>query len=802
MLSGNTGPPGMASPCTSGFMQYDPSAIHEEKPADLRASVLVVADRPANLLALRTLLGEMGLDLVEAPSTAAALRLLLDRDFAAILLDLEREGDGLETARHLRERERPRRTPLLFLAAPADNRMMEERAYSLGAVDYLVKPLVPLILRAKVAGFVELFHKAEQATRAELALRGSEQRFRQLAENINEVFWMSDPLKAQVLYVSPTYEQVWGRSCLSLYERPRSFLDAIHPDDRARVAEQSLARQARGEAADVEYRVVRPDASVRWVRDRSFPIKDPSGCVYRIVGIAEDVTDRRRAEDALRENEERLRTLSNNLPRGAIYQIVQGEDGQPHFTYISAGVERLFGVTPAEVRADATALYGLIHEEDFPRVRDAELAGLRALAPFDCEFRHRTRSGEILWVHCRSAPRRVPGGGIAWDGVLLDVTERKRAEEALREADRKKDEFLAMLAHELRNPLAPIRNAVEVLRLLGPDTPDLKQSREIIERQVEHLARLVDDLLDVSRITSGRINLHKERVDLAAVLARAVEASRPLLEARKHTLTVALPPQPVWVKGDATRLAQVVSNLLNNAAKYTENDGRVWLTVEQARAEAVVTVRDTGIGIPGDLLPHVFDLFTQGDRSLARSEGGLGIGLTLVKRLVEMHGGTATAASAGPGKGSAFAVRLPVLETGTVPPPAEAETPSRDRSGAARRVLVVDDSADAARSLALLLAAQGHAVRTAHDGLAALEAARAFQPEVVLLDIGLPRMDGYEVARRLRGQAGFERTLLVALTGYGQEEDRRRTREAGFDAHLVKPADLTILQRLLATSER
>jgi CheY-like chemotaxis protein len=324
----------------------------------------------------------------------------------------------------------------------------------------------------------------------------------------------------------------------------------------------------------------------------------------------------------------------------------------------------------------------------------------------------------------------------------------------------------------------------------------------MIDRQVGHLARLVDDLLDVSRITSGKIKLQKEAVELTTILARAVETSRPLIEARRQELTVTLPPEAIPIEADTTRLAQVISNLLNNAAKYTPEGGRIRLTVEKTAHEAVLRVSDSGMGIPADLLPQVFDLFTQGDRSLARSEGGLGIGLTLVKSLVEMHGGRVEARSEGAGKGSEFVVYLPILAPSpTAANNAEMEPLART-DGAPRRVLVVDDSADAAESLSMILQARGHQVRTAHDGPAALRAAADFRPEVVLLDIGLPRIDGYEVARRLRGEGGLKDALLVALTGYGQDEDRRRAEEAGFDEHLTKPANLTVLQDLLTSRVR
>jgi signal transduction histidine kinase/CheY-like chemotaxis protein len=390
-----------------------------------------------------------------------------------------------------------------------------------------------------------------------------------------------------------------------------------------------------------------------------------------------------------------------------------------------------------------------------------------------------------------------------------EVARRQRLEQELQqravelgEADRRKDEFLAMLAHELRNPLAPIRNAVEVMKVLAPADAHLRQAREMIERQVKHLARLVDDLLDVSRFTTGKIKLHRAAVELATVIARAVETSRPLIDARGHKLEIALPLEPIRVEADTTRLAQVVGNLLNNAAKYTEKGGHIRLTVEPERSGAVVRVRDNGMGIAADLLPQVFDLFTQGDRSLARSEGGLGIGLTLVKSLVEMHGGRVEAHSAGANRGSEFVVWLPTVAASSALSAVGGESdlvkPQFSRS---RRVLVVDDNADAAESLAMLLKAEGHEVSTAHDGLAALEAAEATRPEAVLLDIGLPRMDGYEVARRLREQGWLPRALLVAVTGYGQEEDRRRVAEAGFDAYLVKPADPAAVQKLLAGLE-
>jgi two-component system CheB/CheR fusion protein len=408
----------------------------------------------------------------------------------------------------------------------------------------------------------------------------------------------------------------------------------------------------------------------------------------------------------------------------------------------------------------------------------------------------------MRWHLSRAVPVRDESGQVVrWFGTNTDITDLIEMEAALKEADRRKDEFLALLAHELRNPLAPVRNAVQIMKLLGPVAPPLQQAREMIDRQVEHLTRLVDDLLDVSRITRGKITLRKEPAELSAILTRAVETSRPLIEANRHTLTVSIPPDSIRVIADPTRLEQVFANLLNNAAKYTERGGSVALIVERHGDVVAVRVRDTGFGIPAEVLPHVFDLFMQADRTLDRAQGGLGIGLTLVKALVEMHGGTVTAHSAGLGKGSEFVVQLPVVKDKGQGTKGEAESPTPGPSPfglrPSRRVLVVDDNRDAAESLGMLLRLWGHEVRTAHDGRSGLKAALSYRPQVVLLDIGLPGLDGYEVARRLREEFGGA-ALLVAMTGYGREEDRRRAEEVGFDAHLTKPADPAALRSLLA----
>jgi PAS domain S-box-containing protein len=381
-----------------------------------------------------------------------------------------------------------------------------------------------------------------------------------------------------------------------------------------------------------------------------------------------------------------------------------------------------------------------------------------------------------------------------------DITDRKRAERALREADRRKDEFLAMLAHELRNQLAPIRNSLHILNLTSRNDPAIVRVGEMMERQVNHMVRLVDDLMEVSRITRGKIELKREPVEVAGIVRSAVETSRPLIEAAGHQLDVEIPAEALVLEGDSVRLTQVIANLLNNAAKYTPDGGRIWLSVRREGGELTVSVKDTGSGIPPDMLPQVFELFTQVDRS-TRTQGGLGIGLTLVKSLVQMHGGTVEAKSGGMGRGSEFIVRLPLTEH-RAPKTESIEVAHRHARIGPRRVLVVDDNRDAADSLAMLLRLLGADVRIVYGGPEALGVLEEFLPDVVLLDIGMPGMDGHEVARRIRQVPALQKVLLIAMTGWGQEEDRRRSTDAGFDYHLIKPADVGALETLLLSTDR
>jgi signal transduction histidine kinase len=421
----------------------------------------------------------------------------------------------------------------------------------------------------------------------------------------------------------------------------------------------------------------------------------------------------------------------------------------------------------------------------------AQLAEAHALLQAE-----RTRELHALNADLRRANRELEAANAA---LQSEVAERARIERALKEADRHKDEFLAMLAHELRNPLAPLQNAVQIMQRRPSIDPQLVWMREIIERQLAHLSRLVDDLLDVSRITRGKISLTREPLRLEALIARALETVQPLITERRHELSVEIEEQGLIVEGDLTRLTQIIGNILSNAAKYTDAGGHIALRARRDGAMLEITVRDDGIGIPAELLPSVFELFTQLERPSAGAQGGLGIGLALVRKLVELHEGTVSARSDGPGRGSLFTVRLPVTENSVPARPngpvevVEAATAPVD----ARRILIVDDNRDALESLATLMQIAGHATRGAADGETALTIAAEWRPQVVLLDLGLPRVDGYEVGRRIRAEPWGQDILLVALTGWGQEQDRRRSREAGFDSHLVKPLDLARLSELL-----
>ncbi|MEJ0037056.1 MAG: ATP-binding protein [Gammaproteobacteria bacterium] len=515
--------------------------------------------------------------------------------------------------------------------------------------------------------------------------------------------------------------------------------------------------------------------------------------VKRVAEIVWPAFEMARADRRVTMSEERLR-----LAQG-VAQIGTWEwDPETRLVWFSDESLELLGLRAETEVALQEEWKGNIHPKHLSHVY-AMLEECATCRTCEVEYRYQHPEQGERWIYSKAGLVEHAGHRHIV-GICLDVTERCRAEEALKDVNRRKDEFLAMLAHELRNPLAPIRNAAQLLNVHSAGKPEIEWARAVIERQTKHLAGLVDGLLDVSRMVSGQIALQKKPVDLAEVVHDAVETSRPLIRLRKHHLTVQLPEQSVLLEADPTRLSQVISNLLNNAAKYTEEGGQIRLDAAVDNGVVTLRVRDTGLGIDPELLPHIFDLFTQAERTPDRSEGGLGIGLTLVKRLVELHGGTVEALSEGLGSGAEFIARLPALadagaravEKATVRVPVAAPADARSL-----RILIVDDNVDAADSIAMLLNMEGHETRAVNSARAALLAVPDFKPEVVLLDIGLPEMDGYEVARRLRAQNGERRMRLVAVTGYGQPADRRRAHAAGFDEHMVKPVEPTVLQDFL-----
>jgi PAS domain S-box-containing protein len=526
------------------------------------------------------------------------------------------------------------------------------------------------------------------------------------------------------------------------------------------------------------------------IDDSAAPILDEQGKVTGVILVFRDVTEKRRAE-----------LLSEHL--AAIVEssddIIASKDLDGVITSWNKGAEKILGYTAEEVIGRHVSMLmppELI--EDMPKILERIRRGEKV---DHYQTRRRRKDGTIIHVSLTVSPIRDAEGQIVGASKIgRDITEEMQAQAERVEAERRKDEFLAMLAHELRNPLSAIRGAAQLFGRLQTEE-ELEWAKDVVLRQVQNLARLIEDLLDVSRISRGKIVLRKQPVDLAPVVASAVESVRPLIEERKHELNLSLMSGALRVDADPLRLEQVLVNLLNNAAKYTDAGGRISLSARQEGNDLVITVRDNGVGITPELLPRVFDLFTQGDRTMARSEGGLGIGLTLVQKIAEMHGGGVTATSDGPGKGSEFTLRLPALREDAPRKSAGVESlPRVAREGV--RVLVVDDNVDGAAGLAKLLKLLGHDVRVAHDGHAAVEAARDFRPEVVLLDIGLPGMDGYEVAGRLRAEECCKDALIIAVSGYGQPDDIRRSKEAGFDQHLVKPVNFEELMTLFAAGAR
>lgn len=647
--------------------------------------------------------------------------------------------------------------------------------------------------------------------RAAEALRQERERYRVTLASIGDAVIATDT-EGRVTFLNRVAEQLTGWDASALGRPLEEVFRIVHETTRQPV--QNPVRRALKEGATVSLAnhtiLIARDATERPIDDSAAPIRGAQGELIGSVLVSRDVTDKKRAEKALRESEalyrraaaEALQAAEANAKFRAFFE--QGTNFAGVLTLDGTVIEanRLCldacGFTRADVLKKPFWECGWWNRSadrmDMIRTAVLQAAGGRV---FRTETKYYVAGGAERVVDLTLAPVVDEAGRVLFVAATgTDVTERKHMDDALRESDRKKDDFIALLAHELRNPLAPIRNGLQVMRLAGGDPGAIKVARAMMERQLTHMVRLIDDLLDISRVNRNKLELRRSRVLLSDVVSDAVETSRPVIEAAGHELSVSLPPDPIYLDADLTRLAQVFSNLLTNSAKYTERGGRIWLSAELRKDAVSVCVRDSGTGIPADALPLIFDMFSQVDRPIERATGGLGIGLALVKALVEMHGGTVAAASAGEGQGSAFTVTLPVLESPSEP----VEVPAANHQqhcGPKRRVLVVDDNRDSAKSMAMMLELLGHEVITAHDGIEAVEVAAAARPQVILMDVGMPRLNGLDAARRIRQEPWGHEVVIVALTGWGQKHDRQGSREAGCNGHLVKPVMLDDLLKML-----
>jgi signal transduction histidine kinase/DNA-binding response OmpR family regulator len=735
-----------------------------------KVNILVVDDLAENLLVMGAVLEELHENVVTARSGAEALQLVLQDDFAVILLDVNMpDMDGYETAAYIRKRKKSALTPIIFITAYADE-IHKAQGYSLGAVDYLLSPVVPDIVRTKVRVFVELFRMTQEVKRSadEKVALAQMQVARAAAE------------------AAQAAAEEASRRWAFLAEISTELAGLLDFEATAR----NLARKVLPFLADFSAVRIPGEVGANGLIELAW--QDPSDKSGIVTGSSLEILP-----GGLKEAMERVLASGKFELLDGLSQFEDPENKTSKATECLA--------PPTTNNGDVNCLpFSLTAAVVLPlRVRQ-EMMGVFILAvgPSGRRF----HSGDIELMTSLAARAAI-------------FLENARLYQQIKDTDRRKNEFLSMLAHELRNPMAPIQNAAEILAALDAPGEELQWIKGVIDRNVKQLARLVTDLLDISRITQGKIRLHLAPVEAAGIASQAIEISRPLIDSRKHQLSLSAPSEKLWVNGDATRLAQALANLLNNAAKYTEPRGRIELKIEKDADQIVFRVRDSGIGIPPEMLPKIFELFTQIDRSLDRSQGGLGIGLSLVRSVVEMHQGVVQACSAGLGKGSEFVVRLPLLQQpipidsgmeSQVGRPAEvlaaavssnghasAAASAKDGS-ASRRVLIVDDNRDSTESLALLLRLTGHQVETALDGATALKAARDYRPEVIFLDIGLPETDGYEIAKLMRQDRDLAKVTLIAMTGYGQEEDRRKAQEAGFDGHMVKPADPVDVEKLLA----
>jgi PAS domain S-box-containing protein len=786
--------------------------------------ILLVDDQPANLTVLETVLAELGQVLVSVTSGEAALRELLERDFAVVLMDVRMPTmSGFETAELIRSHPRSRAVPIIFLTAASDQDFPVEEAYALGAVDYLTKPINPVILRSKVAVFIDLYRKTAEVARHQqashlAALRTRDDRIRLILDNTRDYAFIGTDPDGIVTEWEGGAENITGWWMDAA--RGKSHAIIFTPEDQAAGApeEEMLRARETGRAEDRRWHL-RRDGTRFFADGVMVPLRDEQDRLRGYAKIFRDATAERLAADRLRESQaaldqsrQRSRRAELEVQRLAAVTEQSSDfigiaDASGMVTYVNRAGLLMVGLAPgADVRR--------YHLRDFLEPASRSLVDNQLLpclhgpgGAWEGELRLRHfGNGRSFPVYYKGfAVRDEHGDSSCLASIARDISEQKRAEDELRriasdlaEADRRKSEFLATLAHELRNPLAPIRTGLVLLRMPQSEPRALERIHDMMDRQLGHLIHLVNDLLDVARITRGKIELRKEDTDLGTVVAMAVETSMTAIEAGGHSLSVEVNDDEAPLFVDITRIVQVLSNILNNAAKYTPPGGRIALAARRIDGMAEVRISDSGVGIPPEAMATLFDMFTQVGRNLERAQGGLGIGLSLVRRLVELHGGVVTADSRGRDQGSTFTVRLPLGGHGAV----RARPHQPEARSDALRILVVDDNADAAESLAALLEMQGHSTRVAHGGRQGLEIARAEKPQLAFVDIGMPDMNGHQVARAIRASEGLQDVLLVALTGWGAREDVAQSVHAGFDLHLTKPIDLAALDAVFAAARK
>ena len=663
-------------------------------------------------------------------------------------------------------------------------------AYARAADGYAF--MLYLILSLAIAGLGGAMHAARARSRAaEEFAQQQAGTLRATLESIGDAVIAAD-VSGTVTFLNRVAETLTAWTNEEAAGRPLSQVFAIlNPSTRQPVGNPISKVLASGQVVRLANHtiLVARDGTERPIDDSAAPVRDDQGQVVGVVLVFRDVTERQRAE----------------VSRGHLAAIVESssdpivsKDLRGIVTSWNKAAERIFGYTAQEMVGRPIAVlipedHGDEEQEILQKIREG-----RRVDPHDTV--RRRKDGTPVPVSVTVSPLfDADGRVIGASAIAHDITTLKEAAEALKEADRRKDEFLATLAHELRNPLAPIRNVVQVFEAENVSERDMKWGREVLARQVQIMSRLLEDLLEVSRISRNQLQIRQERVALADVIQAAIETSRPLIESGKHELTVSLPSEPIYVHADVLRLAQVFSNLLNNAAKYTDTGGHLRLAAEVRDSQVCVSVRDDGIGIERVAIPRLFEIFSQAASAQGRSQGGLGIGLSLARAVLTLHGGSIEAHSEGPGTGSEFIARLPIA-AGPIEVGADTHDDGREAHAVPRRVLIVDDSQDGADALTLVLRLMGHAASAAYDGEAGLEAAERLRPEIMLLDIGMPGMNGYEVCRRIREQPWGQDMVLIALTGWGQEQDRRRSKASGFDHHLVKPVQPDELQKLLISA--